>query len=41
MQIQVFWHVTLCWLNSSDVQIDRSALVSGLFDHEDYSTAVL
>jgi len=41
MKIQVFWHVTLCWVNSSDVQMDHSVLVSGLLDHEDYSTAVL
>jgi len=32
---------TLCGVNSSNVQMDHSALVSGLLDHEDYSTEVL
>jgi hypothetical protein len=41
MKIQVFWHVALCWVNSSDVQMVHGALVSGLHDHEDYITAVL
>lgn len=30
MKIQVFWNVTLCRVNSSDVQMDHSALDSGL-----------
>jgi len=41
MKIQVFWVATLCWVYSSDIQMDHTALVSGLLDHEDYSTAVL
>jgi len=41
MKIQVFWHIAMCGVNSCNVQMDHSALVSGLLDHEDYSTSVL